>query len=329
MPVIVPHAEIRIKQNYLVKRFRKIKVTTSRKLPCDVCEITLPTLDSLNLFSENDEVEVILGNDRIGTCPVFSGYLSFKSPKDEPVFTAEDYFKEFKEKRNTKQYDDTPDNIASDIIQFCGFTPIIPETWGHKTQFYWKMQTAAEALEDLSRIGWDYFLMPTTRKVYFGKPYGLFSDSTVYAYKFGLNIIDSRLEHKDANPITKAIVYVTDSKFRGSSIKVEEGTGERSKIFNMQMDFNPNDGGSVNNAIKEATKFAKEKIDQSGIAGYKGSFRAFGNPFLTHSMKIKIEDPEKQERTGHYFVDQIVHEFSPDSGYKMEVSIGGSETVSR
>ncbi len=327
MPVIAPHAEIYIAEKYKVKRFRKVKITTSRKLPCDICELTLPTLDSLKLFSEGDEIVIILGNDKIGNCSVFEGYISFLSPRDEPILKAEDYFKDFKEKRNTKQYLDTPDNIARDIIQFCGYNPIIPEQWNHQIHFYWKMQTAAEALEDLSRIGWDYFLEPATKKVYFGKPYGLYSNSSVYVFKFGLNIIESQLEYKTANSINKVIVYVTDTKFRGSSIKVEEGEGEPVKILNMQMDFDPTNQSSVNGAIEEATKFAKEKINQSGVSGYKGSFKTFGNPFLTHSMKIKIEDSEKQERTGHYFVDQVVHEFSPDSGYKMEVYIGGSENV--
>jgi len=323
MPVLVPHAEIYIAGKYEVKKFRSLKITTSRKLPCDICELTFPTLDSLKLFKTGDEIEIILGNDKIGSCPVFSGYISFLSPTDEPILKAEDYFKDFKEKRNTKQYFDSPDNIAKDIIQFCGFTPIIPDTWDHQTHFYWRMQTAAEALDDLSRIGWDYFFKPATKKVYFGKPYNLYTDAPVYVFRFGLNVIESNLEYRTASTVQKATVYVTDTQFRGSSIKVVMGSGEPEKIYNMQMDFDPNNQSSVNGAIDQATKFGKEKIDLSAVSGYRGTFKTFGNPFLTHSMKMKIEDPEKQERSGHYFVDQIVHEFSPDSGYHMEVSIGG------
>lgn len=324
MPVIVPQAEFYIAEKYEVKRFRKIKVTLSRKLPCDIVELTLPQLDSLKLFKENDKVVVILGNDQIGTCPVFEGYISYISPKDdEPMLKAEDYFKTFKEKRNTKQYFDSPDNIAKDIIQFCEFNPIILDQWNHQKHFYWKMQTAAEALEDLSRIGWDYFLKPATKKVYFGKPYGLYEDASVYVYRFGLNIIESDLEYRTANPIQKAIIYVTDTKFRGSSIKVEVGSGEPVKLYNIQMDFDPSIQSSVNGAIEQATKFGKQQINLSAVSGYRGTFKTFGNPFLTHSMKIKIEDPEKQERDGHYFVDQVIHEFSPEEGYKMEVYVGG------
>jgi len=331
--IIIPSADIYVKtaagKNYRITKFAKCKVTQARLMPCDVCELTLPKLDSLKLFHENDEIAVVLGSDRAGSAAVFKGFISRLAPKNEPVLVCEDYFKTFKEKRNTQSYFDTADSIARGVIEFCGFTPLIPDTWEKKQHFYWKMQTAAEALEDLAQIGWDYFLIPTTHKIYFGKPYGL-PDSVspnlpIYFYRFGLNVIESQLEYRTASPVNQAIVYVTDGKFRGNSIKITEGTGDPSRLYNLQMDFDPENESSVNGAIGQARKFAKQEIAQSRVSGYYGTFKAFGNPFVSHSMKIKIEDPDKQERSGHYFIDQVIHEISPDSGYKMEISIGGSD----
>ena len=333
MPVIVPSADIYVKsissgKIYDISKFRKLKLTLSRQLPCDQCELILPRLDSLKLFKENDEITINLGNDHVGMNTIYTGLISYISPQDEPILKAEDHFKIFKEKRNTIGFYDTPDNIAKDIIEHCGFEAVIPDNWDHKQHFYWKMQTAAEALEDLSQIGWDYFCIPATKKIYFGKPYchpEFISGSRIPIYKFGLNIISSQLEYRTASPIKKVIVYVTDIKFRGKSIKVIEGEGEPVKIYNLQMDFDPSIQSSVNGAIGQATKFAKQQIYQSEISGYFGTFKTFGNPFVMHSQKIKIEDPEKQERNGHYYIDQVVHEFSPDAGYKMEITVGGSE----
>lgn len=333
-PIIIPSAEIYIKTQskvYQVSRFQRCKVTLSRSLPCDICELTLPKLDSLKLFKENDEIAVSLGNDQLGSNTVFKGYISTISPRNEPVLTAEDYFKTFKEKRNSKFYDDiTNDNIAKDVIQFCGFQAVIPDTWETKRDFYWKMQTAAEALAELAVIGWDYFCIPTTKKIYFGKPYDMpdgILPSQKFVYRFGLNIIENQLEYRTATPFSKAIVYCTDSKWRGPKITVEEGSGEPVKIFNLQMSFDPDSTESVDRAMKEARKFAKQQIAQSQVEGYRGTFKTFGNPFVFHSMKIKIEDPDKQERSGHYFIDQVIHDLSAEGGYKMEISIGGSENV--
>jgi len=334
MPVIVPSADIYIEsiasaKIYYISKFRKLKLTLSRQLPCDQCELILPRLDSLKLFKENDEITINLGNDHVGMNTIYTGLITYLSPQDEPILKAEDHFKIFKEKRNTIGYYDTPDNIAKNIIEHCGFESVIPDNWDHKQHFYWKMQTAAEALDDLSQIGWDYFCIPATKKIYFGAPYNLpvsLSPSfPVFSFRFGLNITDSQLEYRTASPIKKAIVYVTDIKFRGKSIKVTEGEGEPVKIYNLQMDFDPAIQSSVNGAIGQATKFAKQQINQSAISGYFGTFKTFGNPFVLHSQKIKIEDPEKQERNGHYYIDQVIHEFSPDGGYKMEITVGGSE----
>jgi phage protein D len=333
MPHIVPRAEIYIKtqkgKNYSVTRFQKCKLTLSRSLPCDICELTLPKLSDLKLFQENDEIGVILGNDQVGTKCLFKGYISTLAPKNEPVLTAEDYFKTFKEKRNTKYYFDTPDKIAKDVIEFCGFKSVIPNTWESKQHFYWKMQTAAEALANLAQIGWDYFCIPATKKIYFSIPFHLDDvlspKPAVYVYRFGLNIIESQLEYRTASRIARAIVYVTDQKFRGHSIKYEEGTGDPSKIFNLQIDFDPAKQKEVKDATDQAAKFAKQQIAQSQVSGYAGTFKTFGNPFIIHSLKIKIDDPDKQERSGHYFIDQVIHEISPDTGYKMEISVGGKD----
>jgi hypothetical protein len=323
---LTPECEIYIqsRKTYLITKFQRIKITLSRSLPCDLAEITLPKLDSLKLFSEDDEVKIILANNLKKV--VFAGYISELSPTDEPVIKCEDYSKILKQKRNKKSYFDTYDAIARDIIQFCGFTPVIPESFGQKRHFWWAFQTAWECLEELKKCGWDSYLIPATKKIYFGRPYNCPQiNPKIYCYEFGKNIIKSNLEYRTQNPVNKVIVYVTDSKFRGSSIKVEEGTGEPVGIYNLQMEFDPENASSVNGAIGEAKKFARQKLSQSQTSGYTGSFTTFGNPEITHSMKLKIIDPEKQERTGHYYIDEVIHTFSPDDGYKMEITIGARE----
>lgn len=334
MPVIIPSARVHIhtsrNKSYRFSKIRSCKITSARGLPCDTAEITLPRLDSLNLFQENDEVFIDLGNNYLGEATVFLGFITQLSPKNEPVVFCEDYFKTIKETRHTQKFLDTPDAIAKAVIEHCGLEAFIPEAWEHKRHFYWKMQTAAEALEELASIGWDYFCVPVSKSIYFGKPYNLWNnfprDERTFVYRFGVNVIDSQLEYRTASFINQAIVYVTDNKFRGSSIKVTEGTGEPVKIFNMQMDFDPHNQSSVNNAVDEARKYAKQQIAQSQVSGYRGTFKTFGNPHLAHSMKIKIEDTEKQERSGHYYIDQVIHEFAPDTGYKMEISVGATSS---
>lgn len=340
MPYIVPSAKILIKtqsgKTYQITRFQYCKITLSRVLPCDLAELTLPLLSDLRLFAENDQIKITLGNDHLGTSSVFEGYITRISPNQKPVLYCEDYFKEFKEKRHSQSFFDTPDSIARQIIEHCGFEPVIPDTWQSRTHFYWYQQTAAEALAALASLGWDFYCIPTTRKIYFGIPYRLpkslipnpqspTPNPPKYVFRFGLNIIDSDLEYHTANPIGKAIVYVTDAKFRGHSIKVEQGTAEPVKIFYQQMDFDPDDPSLVNGAKAQATKFAKQEINQSLIQGFKGTFTTFGNPFLTHSIKIKLDDSVKQERSGNYFIDQVIHEISPDLGYKTQITVGGKE----
>jgi len=339
MPHIVPLGEIQVKtqagKQYLISRFRHCKITLSRNLPCDIAELTLPKLDQLKLFQENDEIKIILGNDQIGKSPVFTGYISELSPTNEPILKCEDYFKDLKQKRNSKHWFETDDEIAQDIIEYCDFTPVIPETLEKKQHFYWQMQTAAECLAELAKNGWDYFCIPTTKKIYFGRPYYIFecypelvSGSHSYIFRFTHNIIESQLAYRTANPINKAIVYIINTKFRGNSIRVDvpKENLEPSKIFNLQMDFDPTSEDSRNGAISQATKFAKQEISKSQTAGYQGNFKTFGNPYISHSQKIKIDDPEKQERSGHYFIDQVIHEIGPDVGYKMEITVGGKDS---
>jgi hypothetical protein len=91
------------------------------------------------------------------------------------------------------------------------------------------------------------------------------------------------------------------------------------------MDVDVTNVKSVQGAVAQATKFGMQQIAQSQTEGYQGTFKTFGNPYVIHSIKINIEDPDHSERDGHYYIDQVVHEFGSDTGYKMEISIGGKE----
>jgi phage protein D len=76
-----------------------------------------------------------------------------------------------------------------------------------------------------------------------------------------------------------------------------------------------------NKTEKELKALATAKLDLFKYDGYKGTFKAFGQPSVVHGMEVNLEDDNYPERAGSYFVDGVTTTYG-SGGFRRNVELG-------
>lgn len=359
MPVVRPRFELTLGACQ-VNAVSSIKVTLSRKLPSDTCEIQLPLLATEDLSklkkggaAVGGDVELKLGYDEPKPTTVFAGVITEVSPNQPLVIKCEDHAWALKQKRYTKTYvkrnpgprspnESWISEIGYDAISQAGLTPQtpIPGTAPGdqvKTQFQVNQHTCAQVLDALSDTGWDYFCVPGTKTVWFGPPWpwgqGLMLQERKFQYSSGKGlktlglmthgpiINPESLKFTPADKIGKVVVYFVDSEHKKLAVKGEWPASGKDPIKEFSFAESLDD-----NAKEEAKKRARLLYNQLNSVSLEGDVQVFGNPYLKHSEEVIIKDPNHAERGGQgpglsMWLDQVVHEYGPGVGFKTTLTL--------
>lgn len=73
----------------------------------------------------------------------------------------------------------------------------------------------------------------------------------------------------------------------------------------------------------ELRDLASRKLDTLRFDGYRGSFKAFGQPLVRHSDTAQLSDERYPERAGSFAIDSVTTEYGP-SGFRRKVELGKS-----
>ncbi len=204
------------------------------------------------------------------------------------------------------------DRIVRDAL---GFNLKTNGEFARLSNFVADNTSVRQIIEYAKRDGKDLYQLPGTREVYYGIPFGR-EDVREFHYRIGYNVISSSLKFKKGENVGKVVVWLNDSQFRYKSVKGEYGRGEPVRTFHFSEDVS-----DVAEAKRRAAEKARDLYWQLNSDRYEGYMEVFGNPMVRHSDKVFIEDPTNGNRTGHYFIDKVEHEFS--YGYTTRIYIAG------
>jgi hypothetical protein len=77
------------------------------------------------------------------------------------------------------------------------------------------------------------------------------------------------------------------------------------------------------NSVEQLNAWAARILAQQQYGGYRGSFKAWGQPSVRHSERVTIDDRRYPEiGIGPYVVDSVKKTFSPRQGYRQVIELG-------
>ncbi|OQX90796.1 MAG: hypothetical protein B6D58_09475 [candidate division Zixibacteria bacterium 4484_95] len=353
MAIITPQFEIRIQtqtgKKYMVPVVESIRVNTSRKVEPDTATIKIPSIRGLELdtFKKGDEVQILFGhkNSDYGLKKVFLGMISKIGPNFPVIIEAKDWwwvikktwYKDEDAKLPAANLSASLNYIAQELINNPGDgaeglegVELITSSDYDSVEFHGEFPIGTRnygaVFDDLLKHGWDLFIIPGTKKLWFGP-----RDNLVIAYphqpmtpifKSGLNIIDPGLDYESSSGIRKVEVWI-----EGKERKPKDPDGK----------YEPEDADKNGETlkfdipgIKKSSEYgpdwyAKLLYDINSKKGLSGHFRTFGLGYFQHWMKCKLEVGLGGRMIDwHCFPSGIDYVYSPSDGFKMDIHFENS-----
>lgn len=345
MAVITPQFNIQIEtqagRKYRVPAIESVRVHTSRKTEPDTATIKLPTMKGLEIdtFKKGDEVSIWFGHKEsdYGFEKVFLGMISKVGPNLPVTLEAKDWYWVIKKAWYVNPTENFPVNGTSeslnDIAQKLIASPeesldgveILTSPDHNNVKFYGEFplgtRNYGEVFSKLIEHGWDLFIVPGTKKLWFGPrdnlPIAYPMQNKTPIFRSGLNIIDTDLNYENSSGIRKVEVWISgkDRKSENADGIFEppnaDKNGETKKFelpgLSNDAEFNPDD-------------YAKMLYDIHSKTGLSGHFRTFGVGYFHHWMKCKLEvGISGLVLNWHCYPSGIDYIYSPSDGFKMDV----------
>lgn len=325
MAVLVP--TVRVEGPKILRVVSKVKVVLRRDV--SYAEVEFPKIRGVDLstFRKGDEVKIYLGERLIGEMVVFWGKVVEVSPTLPLRFRAEDWLGELANFRYSQLYSGVNDmaDIVEDAIQRAGLDAHVvkPSPYSER-DFRVDNHTALQVVKRaIERTGFGAWNIPGTKTIYFGPidayARGELSQEKVFVLRFGYNVVRNDLKYKPKEAVGKVVVWLVDSDFRHPAVKGEYGDSEPVKVYSFKESFNNN----PTEARQKAERRARELYLKANTDSYTGTIETYLNPFILPGHVVKLEDPEHTERSGRFYVDEVVHTFS-SAGARTRLKIGGS-----
>lgn len=251
-----------------------------------------------------DSVKIELGyDDKLEV--VFSGYVTHIKPRVPIEITCEDSM--WKLKQLNISYNVRKESLKDVLTRFFkGYKLDVEDT--SISRMYIDKLSGSRLLEKLKN---EYSLYGFFRgeTLVVGKQY---NPETANEVKFRLhyNIIDDDLIYKTKDQV-KLKVKAISNNADGSKSEVEigdlEGETRTLKFYNQSM--------------TELKKAAHREYNRLMYDGWRGSFTAFGEPFVKHGDIVEIQYERETEKTGRYWVDKVKYSFGTN-GYRQTINLG-------
>lgn len=369
MAIITPQFEIKITTRggglYRIPAVKRIEVSTSRDSEPDTAKIEIPAMNKLdwNTFSKGDEVEISFGHkesgDPLSTC--FLGQIAKIGPRMPVTIACEDFLAAFKKcwhaepsKAIASDAEIGLNDLMQDLINNAGSAKEGIEglkllTVSDFSDIKWVGQLAignrsySEVLDDILKLGWDLFMLPGTRYLYFGPRNNVdivAVQEKTPIFRSGLNILDSDLDYISKPGVRYVEVRVSDANskstkpdgFYPSQIKFKDN-GEFESFLNGYDEIGDREGKIIKQDLSgisksQADNWAKLQFDINSQKGISGSLKTFGLGYFKHWMNCKIEAGfGSYKYSAHNFPSGIDYIYSPLDGFKMTVKFESSKEV--
>jgi len=287
-----------------------IEVESSWQMLTDNATIVLPANIKVdkNKLSEQiktgDKVTIKTGyKERLNT--VFIGYVTYVKPSVPIEITCED------EMWKLKQVSINVSGRAKDLDEFMHqyYSDYEVDALNIAIgKYYYANKSKAKVLEEL-KSDFGLYAFFRNEKLVVGKQYSG-SGSAKIKFKLDYNIITDELEYKRKDQI-KLKVKAISNNADGTKLEIELGDADgESRTLNF-----------YDLTKSELKEFAQREIERLKYDGWRGSFTAFGEPFVRHGDVVELEHAEDSDKKGFYYVDKVVYTFGID-GYRQEITLG-------
>lgn len=145
-----------------------------------------------------------------------------------------------------------------------------------------------------------------------GKYYADESEFAPVKFHLERNCVSTSLNYKKKEDINLKIKVVSTLR-NGSKITVDNigdlnGNERQLTFYNIEVEAELERLGKL-----EYEKYKQDRFD--------GSFTAFGIPSVRHGLKAEIKSTLYEDRSGTYYIEKVVKNFSPD-GIRQEITLG-------
>lgn len=304
-------------------------IRSSFKNMTDTCEIILAhkyTWKGQDVFSSTnpilkvgDKVNIEIGyNNTLETA--FTGYIAGLTTEEKTVIKCEDELWLLKRKlvKNKEWQKVSLKDLLAYII---GNTLPYVATLEYEDLGRFSIINSPTAAKVLEKLRTDFHMEVFMREgtLYVGRKYLYDFDETKvkskeHTFEFQENIIDSNLEWqtKDTNRyFVKAIgIRREGKKNKRREVIVGDTTGAQLTAHYY--------GDYSESQLK---KMGEQYLTGVVYDGYRGSFSAFGEPFVRHGDRINLVDKRQPERNGTYFCKGVDYDFGWN-GYFQNIELG-------
>lgn len=327
MVVLSPQFELTVGK-YNVHGISSALAKMSRKKPADICEVEFPNHKdfTLEVFAEGDEVKLSLGFLEFNIAPIFTGTIKDVEPNLPLKITCESIAGAARKNAYKDTYENsTWKKIAEDALSRGGMTPQLspckPPTDPPK-KFRVDGHTPAQILDTIAEeTGWVWYAIPGTEDGYFGPAWEEpAAQGKTYLFIVGQNVYsdDCEIEYIKDRRIKKVVVTLTDGnyklppqtdEYKGRDYK--DGDAEKKLAF------------LVGAPSKERAKSrAEEEYLKLSTSGFKGRFRAVGNPYIKSGSRIGLKVPKYDDNIRYVTVEDVDHSLR-GGVYEMAVTVAG------
>lgn len=269
-------------------------------------------------FKRGNAVEIWLGygNSTDNLVKEFEGVISNVIPKYPITIECEDIMWNLKQIMITKSYTNvTLKQMYKDIVppQYYNADNIIDvnigsfnidyksvvEIFDYLATGQWGIQTFAKGGKIVACLGGYVLPVPLDK---------------FHNFTFQKNIIsdDLTFNRKD------------DAKFKVRAVNFHTTAGSKGKKD--VLEFGDKDGESVsfnflNVPKQDLEKIARAKLETLKYDGYKGKFRAFGQPSVQHGEAVVLTNEIISDQNGSYLIKSVEKEFGFGIGFKQHIEL--------
>ena len=236
---------------------------------------------------------------------VFSGYVSEFIPKTPLEILIEDEMWNLNQTTTTgSAKNETVEGLMSKHFR-AYISDVVNVSLGN---YYIQGLSQAKILEQLkSDFGLYSFFRGDTLVV--GKRYNSVTAAT-HIFQLGANVVSDDLVFKEKDQIKLKIKAISNNP-DGTKTEIEIGDidgEERTLNFYNLSDVE----------LRLAADREKERLLYDG---YRGSFTAFGEPFVKHGDIVVVNDYQEDASDSSYWVDEVVYSFGIN-GYRQKITLG-------
>lgn len=314
----ITFSAIRDRNEIVIKKMNAAHVESSWKRLTDTAEITLPRNVSYfnkhkigEVFKKGDPVKIELGyNGNYVT--EFEGYVSKVSADIPIIIKCEDEMYNLKKRPvNVSLQNTTLPKLLKTILPGVKIDALDVEIGSHR----FPKTTVAQVLEYFKD---EYSLYSYFQNgvLYCGKVY---EGSPSEAVKLHLekNVVNQDLNYKNKEDVQIVITAVSTLP-NGNKIEVsvgdEEGEQRQLSYYGITLEA-------------ELTRLANEDLKKYKVDGFTGTVTTFGIPIITHGMKVTLNSELYPDRSGVYYVQEVIVDYTPNAEYRRQIVLGDKVTV--